>query len=314
MSPYPIHRDFKKCAYMKPPLPPFLLPLINGVLGRVTDGVKASEGIRETKKIISGYGDGKIKLSLLEPKDIQKNAPCLLYFHGGAFMMKATPFHKRLVCEYALKAPCKVVFLDYRLAPQHAFPVGVEDCYAAFEWVYHNAEALGIDRTRIAVGGDSAGGALTAAISLMARDRRAPSPCFQMLIYPVTDARQTTTSMQCFRDTPMWNSKLNEKMWRLYLSKGVPGKKEYASPLEAASFIDLPPAYVEVADFDCLRDEGIQYAEALNISGIPVELNKTIGTVHGFDIMKNSDIVKECIYRRIGALKKAFDPVEINSL
>lgn len=150
-----------------------------------------------------------------------------------------------------------MVFVDYRWAPRHAFPVGVEDCYAAFQWVYQKAEEIGIDPDKIAMGGDSAGGALAAAVCLMARDRKASKICFQMLIYPVTDARQVTESVKEFIDTPLWNGKQNQKMWKLYLGQGVHPNKAYASPMEAASFNNLPDAYIEVAEFDCLRDEGI---------------------------------------------------------
>ncbi len=306
MSKYSIHSDFKKYENLKPSLSPLLLPLYNTFMGRIVNIIKPAEGIRIKKEKITGYQDGMIELSIYEPKDIEKNAPCLIYMHGGAFAIKGSPFHKKLVCEYALKTPCKVVFVDYRLAPKYAFPIGVEDCYAAFEWVYKNVEVLGIDKNRIAIGGDSAGGALAAAVSLMARDRKAPGICFQMLIYPVTDCRQNSESIKSYIDTPLWNSKLNEKMWKLYLRNGVHSKKEYASPLEAASFENLPDAYVEVSDFDCLRDEGIQYAEALQKCGIHVELNKTIGTVHGFEIARKSEIVRKSIERRIEALKKAF--------
>lgn len=232
--------------------------------------------------------------------------PCLIYLHGGAFVLKAASYHKKLVCEYALKTPCKVIFVDYRLAPKYVFPVGVEDCYAAFEWVCKNAEVLGIDQNKIAVGGDSAGGALAAAVSLMARDRKTLGICFQMLIYPVIDARQITESMGKYTDTPMWNSKLNKKMWKLYLRNEVHSKKEYASPMEAASLENLPDSYIEVSEFDCLRDEGINFSEALQKSGVHVELYKTAGTVHGFDIAEKSEIVNQSVEKRIVALKKAF--------
>ncbi len=306
MSKYNIHSDFKKYENLRSPLSPLLLPFINTFMGRIVNLIKPTEGVRITREKIPGYQSGIIELFIYEPKDIEKNAPCLIYLHGGAFALKGSPFHKKLVCEYALKTPCKVIFVDYRLAPKYAFPIGVEDCYAAFEWVCKNTEVLGIDKNRIAIGGDSAGGALTAAVNLMARDRKAPWICFQMLIYPVTDARQNSESIKKYIDTPMWNSKLNEKMWNLYLRNGVQSKKEYASPLEAASFEDLPDAYVEVSDFDCLRDEGIHYAEALQKCGIHVELYKTIGTVHGFEIARKSQIVRKSIERRIEALKKAF--------
>ncbi|MCL6457480.1 MAG: alpha/beta hydrolase [Gorillibacterium sp.] len=310
MSKYNIHSDFSKYENTKLPLSPLLLPLINMLIASSVNKIKPPEGVSATKKQIPGYQNGMIELIIYEPKDIEANAPCLIYLHGGAFALKAAPYHKNLVCEYALKTPCKVIFVDYRLAPKYAFPVGVEDCYAAFEWVCQNAEGLGIDKNRIALGGDSAGGALAAAVNLMARDRKAPGICFQMLIYPVTDARQITESIKKYIDTPMWNSKLNEKMWKLYLKDGVHHNREYASPMEAASLENLPDSYVEVSEFDCLRDEGINFAEALMENGIHVELYKTKGTVHGFDIAEKSEIVLQSVARRIEVLKKAFKPIE----
>jgi len=306
MSKYDIHSDFKKYENIKPFLFPLLLPVINIFLKISFNKIKTVDGISETKIKIAGYQNGVIELTIYSPKNIGENAPCLIYFHGGAFALKAAPHHKKLIYQYALKTPCKVVFVDYRLAPKYAFPIGVEDCYAAFEWVCKNADILGIDKNRIAVGGDSAGGALAAAVSIMARDRKAPRICFQMLIYPVTDARQITGSIKKYIDTPMWNSKLNKKMWELYLRKGVRSKKEYASPMEAVSLEDLPDAYIEVAEFDCLRDEGINFAKALQNNGIHVELYKTIGTIHGFEIAENSEIVNQSIAKRIEALKAAF--------
>lgn len=306
MSKYNIHSDFKKYENTRVPLRPSLLPFINTYMEKSVNKIEPADGIHETKWKISGYKQELIELSIFEPLNFKENAPCLIYFHGGAFVLKAAAYHKNLACQYALNTPCKVIFVDYRLAPNYAFPIGVEDCYAAFEWVYKNADEIGININKIAVGGDSAGGALAAAVGLMARDRKAPRICFQMLIYPVTDARQITESMKCYTDTPMWNSKLNKKMWELYYRDGADSKREYASPMEAASFENLPDAYVEVAEFDCLRDEGINYAAALRESGIHVELNKTIGTVHGFEIAEKSEIVKQCVAERIMVLKRAF--------
>ncbi len=307
MSKYNIHSDFKKYKNVNPPLSPLLLPLMNTLTASMTNKEKSTKGVRATKKKIPSYQNGMIELTIYEPEEIEKNAPCLIYLHGGAFALKAAPYHKKLVCEYALKTPCIVIFVDYRLAPKYAFPVGVEDCYAAFEWVCKNAEVLGIDKNRIAIGGDSAGGALAAAVNLMARDRKATSVCFQMLIYPVTDARQITESIKNYKDTPMWNSKLNEKMWKLYLKDGVHCKREYASPMEATSFENLPDTYIEVSEYDCLRDEGINYAEALQKSGIHVELYKPTGTIHGYDIAGKSEIVIQSVERRLEVLKKAFN-------
>jgi acetyl esterase len=309
MSKYNIHSDFKKYEKTSIPLSPWLLPLINALMTMGVTVIKPVEGLLVSKKKIPGYQNRKIELTLYEPKEIGKNASCLIFFHGGAFVLKPAPHHMRLVAEYALKTPCKVVFVDYRLAPRHAYPVGVEDCYAAFEWVCQNADDLGIDKNNIAIGGDSAGGALAAAVTLMARDRKAQRISFQMLIYPVTDARQSTESIKNYTDTPMWNSGQTKKMWKLYLKHGVQGNREYASPMEATSFENLPDAYVEVSEFDCLRDEGIAYAEALQKSGVNVELNQTTGTVHGFEIAEKSEIVRLSVGRRIEALKKAFYPM-----
>lgn len=306
MSKYNIHNDFKKYEYMKLSLSPLLLPLINSYITKSLNKIEPPEGVQETKKKILGYQNGSIELTIISPTDIRENAPCLIYYHGGAFALKAAPYHKNLLYQYAIKTPCKVIFVDYRLTPEYAFPVAVEDCYAAFQWVCENAEVFGIDKNNIAVGGDSAGGALTAAVTLIARDRKAPGICFQMLIYPVTDARQTTESMKKYVDTPMWNSKLNKKMWEIYLRDGIHSNREYASPMEAASLANLPNAYVEVAEYDCLRDEGINYAEALRQSGITVELYQPKGTIHGFEMAEDSDIVNLSITKRVAALKEAF--------
>lgn len=306
MTKYPIHPDFKKYEKIKTPIPERLLPLMNGVIERSFNKRPPEPGVCETRKVISGYQNEPVELIIYEPEASEERLPCLIYLHGGAFVLKSAAFHKRLICDYASNTPCKVVFVDYRLAPQHPFPVALEDCYAALHWVYQNATEIGIDPRRIGVGGDSAGGALAAGLCLMARDRRAPELCFQMLIYPVTDARLNTHSMKEYIDTPLWNARQNEKMWKLYLKNGCSLERGYASPLEAASFVNLPPTYVEVAEFDCLRDEGILFAETLRKNGIMAELHQTKGTIHGFEIAEDSAIVRQSLKKRVEALKKAF--------
>lgn len=278
---------------------------MNAFIAYSVDKMKPVDGLNVMKKKIQGYQNGMIELTIYEPAGIEK-APCLIFLHGGAFAFKAAPHHINYVRGYALKTPCKVVVVDYRLLPKYPFPVAVEDCYAAFDWICKNAEALGIDKSRIAIGGDSAGGTLTAAVTQMARDRKAPDICFQMLIYPLTDARMITESVKNFTDTPVVNTKIVEKTLKLYLKNGVYNQIAYASPIEAASFENLPDAYVEVAEFDPLRDEGLKYAEALQKSSINVELNVTEGTIHGFDMAEESEVVHRIVERRIAALKKAF--------
>uniref|UniRef100_UPI003FEF43B7 alpha/beta hydrolase n=1 Tax=Eisenbergiella tayi TaxID=1432052 RepID=UPI003FEF43B7 len=143
------------------------------------------EELKETGRKIPGYQDAPVGISIFEPKEGREPLPALVYFHGGAFALQSAPCHKKLSCCYAMNTPCKVVSVDYRLLPENTFPIGLEDCFAAYRWVLENAAQPGISPNRIAVGGDSAGGALSAGVCLLARDRDIPVPCFQMLIYPV---------------------------------------------------------------------------------------------------------------------------------
>jgi acetyl esterase/lipase len=231
-----------------------------------------------------------------------------VFFHGGGFILAAAPHHYALAREYASRARCRVVFPDYRLAPKHPFPAAAHDCADTYCWTLQNAETLRIDPTRVAVGGDSAGGDLAAVTAQMARDLGWTRPVFQLLIYPVTDRRMQTASAKAFRDTPLWNTALSEKMWRFYLPDAGDEPVCYASPIEAASFADLAPAYVEVADFDALRDEGIAYAQALRNAGVPTELRRTKGTPHGFEVLTRAPITRMAAGWRCAALHGAFYP------
>lgn len=310
MGEYKLDKDLKKYQNQKTNLNPAFLPAVNRFLAIAFRMKKIPDNVTVTEMRIPGHGGTSVPIAVFEPNGIGKNAPCLIYFHGGAFYLKAAPYHKYLIGEYAAKTPCKVVFVDYRLVPKYAFPEGLWDCYAAFEWVCGHADDLGIDVDRIAVGGDSAGGALCAAVTQMARDKKAPEIRFQMLIYPVTDARQNTETIRKYTDTPLWDSKANGRMWELYLRDGDFGRRDYASPMEAENLAGLPDAYVEVSEYDCLRDEGILYAEALENGGSRVELNKTEGTVHGFELAEKSEIVQKSVQKRIEALHRAFYPSE----
>ena len=257
-------------------------------------------------EIIDGYYGGKIKVYVMSPKSCVENMPCLVYYHGGGFVYGASSNHYYLCKEYALKANCKIVFVDYRLAPKYQFPIPAEDCYAAYVWTLENPENLGIDKSKIAIGGDSAGGCLTAAVALMARDRELVKPLFQMLIYPVTDRRMITESMKNFVDTPMWNGRLFVKMWEGYLGNSEHEHIEYASPVEAPSLENLPDTYMETAEFDCLRDEGIMYGEMMEKSGVPVTFYHTKGTMHAFDGKRSAPTTERAIEERLKYINRKF--------
>lgn len=257
----------------------------------------------ERKRIVSFDGAEVEVLVLSEMARKDNTLPALVYFHGGGFFFGAAANHYRAAKSYLLGAGVKVVFVQYRLAPRNKFPIPPEDCYAAYLWTLENADKLGIDKERIAVGGDSAGGALAAAVSLMARDRGVKIPYFQLLIYPVTDRSMDTESNRRFTDTPMWNSTLSKSMWRGYAPEVDEASLPYASPREARDFSGLPDAYVELAEFDCLHDEGLIYARSLEAAGIDVVINETKGTMHGFDVVEKAPTSIAAIASRIEYMK-----------
>ncbi|HSK67907.1 MAG TPA: alpha/beta hydrolase, partial [Candidatus Limnocylindria bacterium] len=296
------HPDFRRLRLLRPVLWRPLLPLMNAVLGAM---VRNRSGGNAAREMTAAGGQGfPVPVTIFRPQGLPTPAPCLAYFHGGAFVLRAAPHHYRLAQSLAESARCAVVLPEYRLAPRHPFPAALEDCYAIYEWAHANASALGVDPARVAVGGDSAGGNLAAAVCLLARDRGAPRPCFQMLLYPVTDRRMQTDSMAQFRRAPVWNARLNRGMWHAYLRGGETLPAEYASPAEAASHAGLPDAYVEAAELDPLRDEGIAYARALEKGGAAVRLRVVPGACHGFDRVRKSETVAACMRARAAALRE----------
>ncbi len=253
---------------------------------------------------ITSYDGGKISCFVLSPKHLPAKAPCLIYLHGGGFVLEAAGYHYSNAMRYAKEVGCKVVFPHYRLAPQHPHPVFFEDCYAAFCWAYDHAEELGIDIQRIGIGGDSAGATLAVGVCMMARDRQHPVQFrFQMLPYPYLDARGNSESCKNFTDTPMWNSSLSDQI--APMTKVDRSRPDYVlySPVEAKSFEELPPAYIETAEFDCLHDNGILYADLLRKAGIEVTLNETKGTMHGFDIATKAPTTLASLDQRIAFMK-----------
>lgn len=229
--------------------------------------------------------------------------PCLLYLHGGGFMYNAIPTQYKLVQEYALGAGCRVLCPDYRLAPMHPFPAGVQDCTAALAWITANATKLRIDATRIIMAGDSAGGSLVLNTYCAAKVQgAAPLPKAVFLIYPVVDHRARTASMREFTDTPIWNARKNAHMWEYYLQGAA-----YTSPLEhAADFSTLTCAFVEVEQFDCLHDEGVELARALETVGVATTLRDNVGTYHGFEFHHHAAVTQASVAARIAFLRDAF--------
>lgn len=223
-------------------------------------------------------------------------APCVIFIHGGAFRFEATPMHLRHVRTIVRRTGYSALTVRYRLAPKHPFPAGLEDCYQALLWLDRMRTELKV--TAIYVYGDSAGGNLATALTLLSRDRKGPRIAKQLLIYPVIDHEQKTDSIKKFVDTPVWNSVQNEAMWQDYLPEVSRDMLPYASPA-LADLKGLPPAYVETAEFDCLKDEAKDYAKALKAADVPVVEHHTKGTVHGFDAIKKASVTQEALEARI---------------
>jgi acetyl esterase len=206
----------------------------------------------------------------------------LVYYHGGAHVFGDPDVHDAPCRLLAAHSGARVLSTDYRLAPEHPFPAAVDDALAAFTWAAANAGELGADPSRVAVGGDSAGGNLAAAVALVARDAGGPQPAFQLLIYPVLDMVGTTRSRELFGDGFYLTSRDIAWARGCYVPDDASRRDPRASPLLAADVAGLPPAYVVTAGFDPLRDEGEAYARRLREAGVPVTLRREDRLLHGF--------------------------------
>jgi acetyl esterase len=218
---------------------------------------------------------------LYSPANTTEPLPTLLDIHGGGFVTGSITMQHAFAIDVVRKLGVRVAVVEYRLAPENPFPAGLDDCFAALCWLHDEAARLGVDRHRIAVGGQSAGGGLAAATVLLARDRGRPPVCFQFLGIPELDHRLDTPSMRAFVDTPMWSRPQAEASWRDYLGPAAAEVSPYASPAIAPDLSNLPSAYVTTMEFDPLRDEGIAYALRMLQAGVSVELHNFPGTFHG---------------------------------
>lgn len=299
---YPLDKELKMISILKPPMNLKLYPIMSVFMNLFK--CHSDKSVNVTIRKINGYDNVSLRTYVIEPKKSNSDMPCLILFHGGGFMLKASNAHYKIAKEYAAKLPCKVVYVDYRLAPKYSFPVPVEDCFATYQWVLDNADMLGIDKSRIVIGGDSAGGNLAAAVTLMARDRKMQLPLAVMLIYPVMDRRMITESMKKYTDTPVWDARLTHMMWGAYLKGQVLEPIEYASPIEADSLDNFPESYIEVAEYDCLRDEGIAFYKRLIEGGTTAELYEIKNACHGFEVATDGLLTRTCMNRRIKWLRE----------
>ncbi|MEA1952264.1 MAG: alpha/beta hydrolase [Planctomycetota bacterium] len=230
-----------------------------------------------------------------------------VFYHGGGWVTGDIPTHEAICCRLANAAACVVVSVGYRCAPESKYPAAVNDALAATWWVHEHAAVIGVDPERIAVGGDSAGGNLAAAVALMLRDRNLFKPALQVLIYPVIDYSFDRPSYKENRNEYSLTLDKMRWFWDCYLARPEDGSRPYASPIRAESLSGLAPALVQTAEYDPLRDEGEDYARQLREAGVPVKLTRYDGMIHGFfrrGIM--IDKANLAVREVVDALRKAF--------
>ena len=235
---------------------------------------------------LAGPG-GAIRYRCYRPLGVEPGSlPTLIYYHGGGFVIGNIETHDSTCRRLANKSRCQVISIDYRLSPEHPFPAPTDDALAAFRHIRDNAASFSADPKRIAVGGDSAGGAIAAVVCQICRDAGETvgrgGPAFQMLIYPATDSSRESASRKQFAEGYFLTKELMDWFWKAYVPAGTDLADLRLSPLLAKDFAGLPPAFVLTAGYDPLRDEGRAYAERLIEAGIKTTYANYPGTIHGF--------------------------------
>jgi acetyl esterase/lipase len=273
------------------------------MLGAGPESVSVEDGA------VSGPS-GDVPIRIYRPADIDRPG-VLVYFHGGGFVIGNVADSERDCRLMADEAGCAVVSVDYRLAPEHPYPAAPEDCYAALSWVADHGGELGLDVSRLAVGGDSAGGNLAAGVSLRARDEGGPAVGFQLLVYPVVDmrvppAQSPYESMHTNATGYFLEQRAMDWFERCYLPDRTLGAEVGASPIMATTLTGLPPALVMTCEFDPLRDQGEAFAKALADAGVDVTLSRYDGAIHGlFSMALTSGIGRSFMDEATAALRTA---------
>lgn len=299
---YNINKELYSIA-KRIPFNRFIIKAANIYLSMADKRKKIPDDLNLKKFTVKGYQDLPVPLELIEPVNNNEILPAMLYIHGGGFSYHASLYHKELAYQYVREIPCRVIFPDYHLSPRYTYPAAFLDNLAVYKWMMHHASKLGIDKKHIIVAGDSAGAAIAACIVNNYKKEQLVMPYGQMLIYPVTDATLSSESMKKYTDTPLWNAVNNRKMWQYYLSGKNKQERKKASPLSNELPEKLPETYIETAEYDCLHDEGIAYANKIKSIGTNVMVNETKGTFHGYDSCLDAEISRINIKKRIDFIR-----------
>jgi acetyl esterase/lipase len=297
----------------QPPMDFNDLPAARAASQKMMQAMKARmpvlRGVTAEDRTIPGpQGAPDVNVRVYKPEQQSGLLPALLWIHGGGYMFGDLDQEDLTARQFALAGGCVVVSVDYRLAPENPYPAPLEDCYAALKWLAAHSGEIGVDGSRIAIGGASAGGGLASGLALLARDRAEVKVVFQLLVYPMIDDRNIIPAGGSLPDTILWTRAANLTGWRCYLGcdPGGEGIACYAAASRASDLKGLPPAYITVGDLDLFSREDIDYARRLIEAGIPTELHVYPGACHAFDMMvPGADISKRFTADIHRALKRA---------
>jgi acetyl esterase/lipase len=246
---------------------------------------KCKNNINYEQKWILRSDGSKLRICIYSPKKPKENVPGLLWMHGGGYAVGIPEWEEKVIARFVNASGCIVAAPDYRRSVEYPYPAALDDCYTALLWLRDHCDEYKIRKDQLIIGGDSAGGGLTAALSLYVRDKKEAAIAFQMPLYPMLDDRMNTESAKD-NDAPMWNSKSNYTGWKIYLgdlfkTDNVP---EYASPARAEDLKNLPPVISFVGDLDPFYDETVIFMNRLRENSIPVFFKVFKGCFHAFDL------------------------------
>ncbi|MEV4709311.1 alpha/beta hydrolase [Actinoplanes sp. NPDC049316] len=260
--------------------------------------------VKEDRTVPGPQGEPDISVRIYKPVNVAAPLPGIFFIHGGGMILGSVEGEDPVATLICDQVGAVVVSVEYRLSPENPHPAPAEDCYAGLRWTAEHAEELGIDPQRLAIYGASAGGGLTIATALMARDRGGPALAFMMPIYPMVDDRNETASSYEITDIGIWDRAGNLEAWAWYLG-GKPAD-QYAAPSRAEDLSGLPPAFIDVGTVDLFRDEDIAFAQRLMAAGVPTELHVHPGSYHAAETFAADAALAQRIWAlRIDALKRA---------
>ena len=295
---YQYHPELKSLRHMNVPINKVLLPMMQSSLELLFKFQLSNKKFKVDKFKIKSFDDKLVKFIVYTPKVDQLSDKCLYFIHGGGFVFNSSPHHYKLAKIMGEKLKCKVIYINYRLAPKYKYPHAPLDCFTVYKWILNNAKELNIDVNKIIIMGDSAGGNLAASTTLRAYENNLVVPSHQILLYPVLTKNIETESIKKYVDTPMCNSKDMHKYGNLYYDQSDTSELEYKAPYFSTIFEGYPKTYIEVAEYDCLHDDGVLFFKKLEKENVDCSLTEVKSAMHGYDFKIKSNLVKGLIKER----------------